>query len=82
MNRSKILVSYFIERGPFSKSKYKRSLCAGNDSTQYDMAQIRARLNSLHDKGARITITNIETEKDIPNNPFERTGFSYQEGEK
>ena len=76
MNKNKILVSYFIERGPFSKSKHQRSLCTDNDSAQSEMAQIRARLSLLHDKDARIIITNIEAEKDIPNNPFARTGFS------
>ena len=76
MNKNKILVSYFIERGSFSKSKHKRSLCIDNGSTQSEMAQIRARLSLLHDKDARIIITNIEAEKDIPNNPFARTGFS------
>ena len=82
MNKKKILVSYIIKRGSFSKSKYKRSMCIDNGSTQSDMAQIRARLSLLHDKDAKIIITNIEAEKDIPNNPFAKTGFSQQEGEK
>ena len=70
MSRSRILVSYSIERGPFSKSRWQTSLWTNNNSPQYDMAAIRERLRSLHDKNARIAISNIEAEKDIPNNPF------------
>ena len=70
MSRKKILVSYSIERGPFSKSRYQRSLWTDIETPQYDMTAIRERLSSLHDKDARIIVTNIEDEKDIPNNPF------------
>ena len=70
MNRNKILVSYFIERGKFSKSNWQRSMWACEDSPKYEINQIQARLRSLHGKDAKISITNVEKEKYIPNNPF------------
>ena len=70
MSRKRILVSYSIERGPFSKSRCQRSLWTDNETSQYDMTAIRERLSFLHDKDAKIVVTNIEDEKDIPNNPF------------
>ena len=71
MNNRKILVSYFIERGQFSKSRHQRSMRSSKDCTKHDIIQIQSRLCALHGKDAKITITKIEDEKDIPNNPFE-----------
>ena len=68
MSLKKILVTYSIERVPFSKSRYQRSLLTDIETPQYDMTAIRERLSSLHDKDARIVVTNIDDEKDIQSN--------------
>ena len=72
MNK-KILVSYVIHRGKFSKSRHQRSTWATKDTHESEMVQIQARLSKLHGNDAKITITKIEDEKDIPNNPFRQS---------
>ena len=69
MNK-KILVTYVIQRGQFSKSRYQRSMWASKGSHECEINQIQARLSELHQNDTNITVTNVEDEKDIPNNPF------------